>query len=449
MHNAVNVKHVTTGYDPRPLQLYLHQRVTRFAVILCHRRFGKTVWALNEKIDRGMRNMRKNPQYAYIAPTYGQAKRVAWDYLKEYTKNIPGVTVNEAELRVDIPRPHMGDRVRFVLLGAENPNAIRGMYLDGAVLDEYADMYPEIWGQVLRPALSDREGWCIFIGTPKGNNHFYDIYRQASTKMKNGDPEWFAAIFKASQTQVLPEKELKAARDTMSEEEYEQEYECSFSAALIGAYYAKEMAQAARDGRITKVKYDRTVDVHTYWDLGISDSMTIWFAQYVGREIHVIDYIEDSGRDIPYYCKLIKEKPYVYGGHNLPHDGAARELGTGKTRQEQISSLLGRHVFVHPKQKIQDGINEVRTILNRCWFDEEKCGDGLDALRAYQKKWDSKNAVFMDTPLHNWASHGADGFRNMAMAIRAPRSEQQRQLPTRANNKHDVFNRRGMNVGRR
>lgn len=450
MHNAMAIKHVTTGYDPRPLQLYLHQAVRRFSVILCHRRFGKTVFALNEMIDRGMRNERKNPQYAYIAPTYGQAKRVAWDYLKEYTKNIPGATINESELRVDIPRLGRGDRVRFMLLGAENPNSIRGMYLDGCLLDEYADMFPEIWTQVIRPALSDREGWAIFIGTPKGNNHFYDIFKIAKKLMNDGDPDWFAAVYKASETGILPQKELDAAKATMSPEEYEQEYECSFTAALTGAYYAKEMAAAAREGRICSVPYDKAIGVSTFWDLGISDYMSIWFGQFVGREVHLIDYIEDTGKDIPHYCKILKEKPYIYDMHNLPHDGGARELGTGKTREEQIRILLGNRTIVHPKQGLQDGINASRTLISRCWFDAKKCEYGIEALTSYQKKWDSKNAVFLNTPLHNWASHGSDGFRNLAMSLREPRSQgavnAQRQ---QANNKYDIFNRKRGPDGRR
>ena len=175
------VKTVSTGYNPRPLQLEIHKKMKRFNVLVLHRRFGKTVLSINEMLDRGLRNPRKNPQYVYLAGTYGQAKRVAWEYVKEFTKKLPGAKANEAELRVDIPRPHLEDKVRLLLLGAENPDSLRGIYIDGCVLDEFGGCDPSVWGEVIRPALADREGWAIFIGTPKGQNHFYNLYNKART----------------------------------------------------------------------------------------------------------------------------------------------------------------------------------------------------------------------------------------------------------------------------
>lgn len=447
MNNVV--KHIQTGYDPRPLQLYLHGALRRFNVIICHRRFGKTVFSINEMIDRGMRNQRKNPQYAYVAPTYGQAKRIAWDYLKEYTKNIPGVIVNESELRVDIPRPGMGDRVRFVLLGAENPNTIRGMYLDGVLLDEYAEMDPTIWTQVILPALSDRKGWAIFIGTPKGKNHLWDVYRDARAFMDQGSQDWFTTIYKASETGVISPEELELAREAMSAEEFEQEFECSFNAALVGAYYKEEMAQAEREGRVTNVPYDKHVPVCTYWDLGKSDSTSIWFVQYVGKEYHIIDYLEDNGKEIAFYCSEILKRPYLYAEHVLPHDAAAKILGMENTRQEQIENLLGRrNVRVLKRASVEDGIAAVRRILNMCWFDKTKCAQGVEALKSYEKKWDAKNKVYMSTPLHNWASHPADSFRQFAMGIQEPQTNEYRNSrPTRTKSSYSVFNRTGAKRG--
>jgi phage terminase large subunit len=427
---------VSTGYTPRPFQEELHAKLKRFNVLVCHRRFGKTVFAINEKIDRGLRNPLKNPQYAYFAPYYGQAKRVAWDYLKEYTKNIRGVTTNEADLRVDIPRPHLGDRLRFMLLGADNPGAIRGIYLDGATLDEYAEMDPLIWSQVIRPALSDRIGWASFIGTPKGQNHFYDIYKKALT-----NPEWFAALFKASQTGVLPESELRAARETMTPEEYEQEFECSFQAALMGAYYGKEMEKAEREKRIGFVPYDPAVPVETWWDLGIDDSTAIWFIQQVGREYHAIDYIEESGQALTFFAKAIQARSYVYSGHNLPHDAAARELSTGKTRQESLKPLLGNvRTIVHPRHEVEDGIHASRMVLSKCWFDAVKCERGINALKSYERKYDAKNKIYQARPFHNWASHGADAFRLFSMGHR-DKSEvvNSRTLPRQADTAYDVL----------
>lgn len=362
-------------------------------------------------IDQAFRNNKKAPQYAYIAPTYGQAKRIAWDLLKDYLKHIPGVVINESDLRIDIPRPFNGDKIRFMLLGAENPGSIRGIYLDGVVFDEYAEMMPEVWSSVVRPALSDRAGWATFIGTPKGNNHFYEIYTQAQ-----GKADWYTAVFKASQTKILPESELDAARETMSEEEYAQEYECSFTAALVGSYFGKEMERAQNEGRISHVGYDPALPVFTYWDLGVDDTTCIWFGQFVkGREIRWIDYVEESGLGIPDYAKILKEKPYVYEEHTLPHDGAVRELGTGKSRQEVLQSLCkGVPVRIAKKQSLADGIQAVRLMLAKSWFDSTKCKRGVDALKNYEREWDAKNKIFKSTPKHNWASHGSDAMRTCA-----------------------------------
>jgi len=436
------VKTIDTGYEPRPFQRSLHRSLKRFNVLVCHRRFGKTVFTINECLDKALRNELKNPQYAYIAPTYGQAKRVAWDYFKEYTRNIPGVTVNEAELRIDIPRPDRRDRVRFMLLGAENPNTLRGLYLDGVILDEFAEMDPTAWSQVVRPALSDRLGWAIFIGTPKGQNHFFDIFEKS-----HGAEDWFRAIYPVSETMIVPASELRAARLTMSPEEYDQEYECSFTAAMVGAYYAKTLEELDRKSRITKVEWEKHIPVCTYWDLGISDKTCIWFGQVVGREIHWIDYLEDAGKGLDFYAKEIKDRPYVYGFHFLPHDGAARELGTGKTRQELLEDLLGRrNVEICPLHRPEDGINAVRMVLDRSYFDREKCNVGLKALKNYQRKWDSKNGMFLSKPLHNWASHASDAFRTGAMSINDSHgivesvpSLKQGALPRTCDNEYDIF----------
>lgn len=417
------IKEVSTGYVPRPLQMQLHRMAERFKVVVCHRRFGKTHYALNEMIDRGFRNELLNPQYAYIAPTYGQAKRVAWDLLKNYLKDIPGVIVNEADLRIDVPRPATRDRIRFLLLGAENPDSLRGIYLDGVVLDEYAEQSPVIWSQVVRPALMDRKGWAVFIGTPKGQNQFYDLLQFAQNGKPEAnipkDPEWGWAVFKASETNIIPRDELDAAKALMSPEEYEQEMECSFSAALVGAYYGKEMEKAETAGRITHIDYDTALPVTTYWDLGMDDAMSVWFVQNLaGRELRIIDYEEHSGMGLPAWSKLLQEKGYVYDTHVLPHDGAVRELGTGVSRLETLQKLQrGIKVRVAKKMDVADGINAVRLLLSKCWFNRLKCEKGIKALKNYEKAWDAKNKVFQNRPKHNWASHGADAFRTMATSL--------------------------------
>lgn len=363
--------------------------------------------------------------------------------LKEATKNIPGVNVNEAELRVDIPRPHLKDRVRFMLLGAENPGTIRGIYLDGVILDEFAEMDPIIWSQVLRPALSDRLGWAIFIGTPKGQNGFFDMYQYATY----GDPEkglsksdeWFSVIYKASETGVIPITELDAAKAIMSEEEYQQEYECSFSAALVGAYYGKAMQEAEDQGRITHVPHDPSVVVDTYWDLGVDDTTVIWFRQTVGKELHWIDHLEMSGEGLDYYVKELSKKKYNYGTHYLPHDANVRELGTGTTRVETMRKLGMKNIDVVERQGVEDGINACRMMIPMSWFDVDKCKRGILALKSYERKWDSKNKIYQQKPLHNWASHSADAFRTAATS-RTRKTEQDKfNLPRQAMSSYDIY----------
>lgn len=432
----MQTKVIDLGYSPRPLQAKLHREISRFSVLVCHRRWGKTHFVLMEAIDRGLRCTHRNPQYAYISPTYSQSKRIAWEILKGYANKIPGFEANESELRIDIPRPQFGDRLRIYLLGAENPGSLRGLYLDGAILDEYAEMSPEIWSTVIRPALSDRLGWAIFIGTPKGMNHFYDLYQLAQQTK-----DWYTIVYKASETGIIPRGELEAARAIMSESEYEQEFECSFSASLVGAYYGKEMELAEKEGRITKVPYDKAVPVNTAWDLGIGDSTSIWFTQSVGKEEHIIDYMEDSGRDLSYYVKELQKKNYFYEEHLLPHDAAARDLGTGKTRQE-IFQTLGLRSKIVARQSLEDGIDAVRRVLSKCWFDAIATHRGINCLKNYEKKWDAKNKIFSSSPLHNWASHGADAFRVYALGSRSGGRVRWNDLPRKTESNYEIFGKR-------
>ena len=400
----------STGYRPRPLQADIHRRLKRFNVLVCHRRFGKTVLCVNELIDHAIRARRPRPRFAYIAPLYRQAKQVAWDYLKHYSRAVPGRKASETELRVDFP-----NGARIQLYGADNPDSLRGIYLDGVVLDEYAQMSPHLWGEVIRPALADREGWAIFIGTPKGHNAFWRTYRAASA-----DPGWYAALFRASETDILPRAELDAARRDMTPEEYDQEFECSFEAAIRGAYYGRAMAEAQRAGRIRGVPHDPALPVDTAWDLGVGDPTAIWFAQLAGPEIHLVDYYEAAGEGLDHYARMLQsraaERGYVYGSHYAPHDALARELGTGRTREEQ-ARRLGLRLSIVPRNGLDDGINAVRAILPRCWFDVARTEPGIECLRQYRAAVDGATGNIGDRPLHDQYSHGADAFRYLAMGI--------------------------------
>lgn len=400
-------------YRARAQFLPFHRRSQRFAVLVCHRRAGKTVATINDLQDAALRCQLERPRFAYIAPLRNQAKTVVWDYLKAAMAPLRpiGARHNEAELRVDYPN---GGQVR--LYGADNPDALRGIYLDGVVLDEFADMDPRVWSEIIRPALADRQGWAVFIGTPKGRNEFFKLYQRA---MKEDD--WFSLMLKASETGLISGAELALAKLDLTDDQYAQEFECSFDAAIVGSYYGKLMQQAEADKRITGVAYEPVAPVWTTWDLGIRDATAIWFIQVVGREVRVIDFYEASGVDLGHYVREIQNKPYVYAGHIVPHDAQAKELGTGKTRLEVLESLKLMNITVAPMHRVEDGINAVRVLLPKCWFDAKKCERGVDALKLYHADTDRHNAdpggqlVLKPTPVHDWTSHAADSLRYFAM----------------------------------
>ena len=397
---------IESPYAPRTQFMGLHTRASRWAIAVAHRRAGKTVACVNDLIKAASTCEKNNPRFAYIAPQLNQAKDIAWSYLLEYTECFgPDRKVNASELWVELP--NNGARIR--IYGADNPDRLRGIYLDGAVLDEFGDMDPTVWTQVIRPALSDRKGWAVFIGTPKGKNTFHRLWVDA-------DDDWFSLSLKASETGLLDAKELADARKMMSEDEYAQEYECSFDAAVRGAYYAKELNEAenADPSRLTSIPYDPRLQVHTAWDLGVADSTVIWFIQTHGRETRVIDVLKGEGVGLDWYAKELQNRSYLYGTHYLPHDVEVRELGTGKSRKEVLEGL-GVRVTVCPNIPVADGIQAVRMLLPMCWFDKVKCKEGIEALRMYRRDYDDKRQEFRLHPLHDWTSHYADAFRYFAV----------------------------------
>ena len=399
-------RRIVIPYTPRPLQRVIHTALesSRWGVVVCHRRFGKSVLGVNHLEKAALTCRKPRPRYAYIAPTYRQGKAIVWDYMKHYAAPVPGHTVNESELRIDFPND---GQVR--IFGADNPDALRGLYFDGAVFDEFGLQPPNIFSEVVRPLLSDREGGALFLGTPNGKNQFYDIVQHAQR-----EADWFFAEYKASQTGILSEAELADSRRVMTADEYAQEYECSFEASVKGAVYARELQQLREAGQMTRVPYDPALPVDTDWDLGFADATAIWFTQSLrSREVRVIDYYENSGYGLDHYAKVLKEKPYSYGEHWAPHDIEVRELGSGNSRREAAKSL-GLHFHVAPKvEDLKDGIHAVRMLLPRCWFDDRKCERGLEALKNYRWDYNTRVNDFTALPVHNWASHGADAFRTL------------------------------------
>lgn len=400
---------VQSQYAPRRAFLGLHTRKERWAIAVAHRRAGKTVACVNELIKAAATCDKATPRFAYLAPQLNQAKDIAWSYLLEYTDCFgPDRKVNASELWVELP--NNGARIR--IYGADNPDRLRGIYLDGAVLDEFGDMDPTVWTQVIRPALSDRKGWAVFIGTPKGKNTFHTLWINADE-----DPDWFTLRLAASETGLLDDKELADAQKMMGVDEYAQEYECSFEAAIRGAYYGQEMNAAEQDERITSVPYDPRLPVHTAWDLGVADSTVIWFLQVYGRETRVIDVLKGEGVGLDWYARQLQARPWLWGTHYLPHDVEVRELGTGKSRREVLKGL-GIEVTVCPNIPVADGIQAARMLLPTCWFDKAKCKDGIEALRMYRREYDEKRQEFRISPLHDWTSHYADAFRYFAVGHR-------------------------------
>ena len=399
-------KVIELPYKPRAQQLVLHEALdkNRFVVGVMHRRFGKTVAAINHLVKKAISCQLENPRYCYVAPTYTQAKRIAFDYLVKFTQPL-GATVNISELRVDF----WGRRIS--LHGADNFDSLRGTYYDGVVLDEIADMNPKVWNEVLRASLTDRRGWCLFIGTPKGNNHFKDFRDRAANS-----EDWGLVEFKASETGIIAEDELLAAKREMGEEKYQQEFECSFHASIEGSYYGKQVNELEEKGQVCKIERDDLCKTYVAWDLGMGDSTSIWVAQVAGQEIRLLDYIENHGQGLDWYVRELTNRGWHKAPQLLPHDVQVRELGTGRSRLEVLQDA-GLDCTVVPRLGVDDGIQAVRRLLPRCWFNAQATKQGLDCLRNYRREFDEKRQVFYDKPLHDWSSHGADAFRYLAVGM--------------------------------
>lgn len=409
-------RHIEIAYAPREAFQPYHQADKRFSLTVAHRRAGKTVARINKLIKAAAICKEQDPRFAYLAPYFVQAKDIAWLYLKRYVQPIidnVGGKVNEGELSIQFGH----NQATIRLYGADNADRLRGLYFDGIVCDEAQDIRPSVLTQIILPALADRKGWLDLSGTPKGwANLLGETYKRAK-----GDPDWFVQVLRASETGILDAGELAHLKASMPQNEYEQEMECSFDAAITGAYYAAELEKAERDGRIGRVPVDPMLKVQTYWDLGISDSTSIWFAQVTGREIRLIDYYEASGHGLDHYARVLSEKGYFYGDHWAPHDIQVRELGTGKSRLE-VAAGLGITFRITPNIGLKDGIDALRMTLPRCYIDANKCASGIDALRQYREKQDEKRGISLG-PLHDWTSHAADAARYMAVALleeRAP-----------------------------
>jgi phage terminase large subunit len=414
---------IVVPYAPREQQRAIHKALehARFGVVVCHRRMGKTVSAVNQLIRGALTCQRERPRFGYLAPTYTQGKSTSFDYFKHYSEPVPGRKVNQSELRIDYPN---GGQTR--IYGADNPDSLRGLYFDGVVLDEFGMHPAKTYSEVVSATLVDRGGWALFMGTPNGKNQFYEIARHAQARAAAGDPDWFFIQFKASETGLLDKAYLSQARQVMTSDEYAQEFECSFEAAVKGAIYARELEAARNDKRITTVPIDPALPVDTDWDLGVGDAMAIWFSQSTrSGEVRLVDYHEASGEGFPYYVRMLQAKGYTYGKHWAPHDIQVREMSSGRSRLE-VAAQQGIRFEITPRLhhsesgEVEEGIHALRMLFPRLWFDAERCAAGIEALMGYRRDYNERLGEFKATPVHDWASHGADAARGLAVRHKVP-----------------------------
>lgn len=405
---------IVIPYKPRQWAKEFHNSVKRWIVLVLHRRAGKTTAILNH-LQRDALKV-PNSQYAFVATTYTQVKLIAWDIAKSISIGIPGVQhIATAPFTVIYPN---GSKI--YLLGSDNPDALRGMALWGGGQDESSQQPSNLFTEVISKALADHLGYWIWAGTPKGKNNFHKTY-QAGIK----NPDTYTVIFRTIDDTLRDEagttvENLRQALEDdkhlveigeMTQEEFDQEWYCSFEAAIKGAYYAKQIAQARKDGRIKSVPYDTEIPVYTVWDLGVGKNLAIGFYQSAGKEIHMIDYWQGNEKDgIPEAVNAIQSKNYVYAKHFAPHDIKATEQGTGKTKLE-TAKKLGIEFEVVPGLKVDDGINAGRLMFSRLWVDETKCEYWLDAISQYHQEWDESRGMFVEKPFHDWTSHPADVHR--------------------------------------
>lgn len=416
---------IDTKFRPRVQQKIIHEAVlnNRFNVVVAHRRMGKTVTAINELIHSALKCPHKKPRFAYIAPTYTQAKRIAWDYLLEYTRPLKPL-INSVELSISFLNR------KISLYGADGTgDSLRGIYLDGCIIDEIANINPSMFYDIIRPALTDRKGWCMFIGTPKGNNHFKELRDRAADKEKG----WHLLEFKASETNLIDKEELQLAKNEMGENKYAQEFECSFDSAIEGSYYGNMINDLITKNHIREIPKEAITSKWSAWDLGISDSTTIWIAEVLGGEIRIMDYYENHGESLDHYVEWIKDNGYMDCTHILPHDVRVRELGTGKSRLEVLESA-GMNIDVCRQIGVEDGIQAVRRMLPNCYFNKATTEHGINCLRNYRRIYNEKLDVFQEKPLHDWTSHGADAFRYLAVGLDLTTTKTDWSKPLETNN---------------
>ena len=374
----------------------------KYSVLVIHRRAWKTTISITKLLYEALTN---KWYYWYIAPTYKQSKAIAWDMLKWFTKNIPWIKTNEVELTVKLPN---WSSIR--LFGADSPDSLRWLNLRWVIFDEYSQQPANIYSEIIFPMLNANNWFVVWIWTPKWKNNFYYLYERWLK-----DDKFYISLLWVKDTWLLNEEQLRVARIEMTNEEYEQEYECSFVASIKWAYYKEELRRAREENRIIKWVYDPCLPVYTFWDLWISDYTAILFIQVIWNTIRIFDAILENWKWFEYYKKVLYNKDYMYEKHYFPHDINVRELTTWLSRLEIVRNLFWiNKVAVLPRLPIMDWINAVRKIFHNIYI-EEWLEEFINSITLYRQKYDDKKAMFLNQPEHDWTSHYADALRYMAI----------------------------------
>lgn len=429
------VLQVPFQFSPRPYQLPLFDAFDsgyRRGICIEHRRAGKDKKAINLVAKKMLERV---GFYAYFFPTYKQAKKVLWNGVDrngfKFMDHIPHdirKRTNDTDMLVELTNGSI-----LQLIGTDNIDSFRGANPVGCVFSEFSWQNPLAWDTV-RPILNENDGWALFITTPLGKNHAYRLYNAA----KN-NPKWFTQFLTVDNTKredgraVITKEDIDEERRMgMEEDMIQQEYYCSFDAAMPGAYYAEQMLTARKQGRIGKVPYDPALFVDTWWDLGFDDACSIGFSQTKGKELRIIDYEEHNGESLEFYYALLEAKKlelgFKYRTHYLPHDADAKNLNTGKSDRETLQELGMGGIEVVPIGSVQHGIQEVRSMFPELWIrdsvlnpDSVKPGAMdrmemfIDRISQYHKEYDEARKTFRSKPEHDFNSHAADALRTIAM----------------------------------
>lgn len=411
------------GYTPRPYQLEAWNYFMgggKRAACIWHRRAGKDLFGVNLAFTMGY--MRPG-LYWHVLPTYQQGRKIVWNgkigdgrrFLDFMPKDLV-VGTHDQDMRMEFRTAVPGQTSIWQVVGSDEVDRLVGTNPVGLIMSEYSLQNPEAWN-LLRPILAENGGWVLFQYTPRGRNHGYDMMEVAKKT-----PHWFFSLKTVEDTKAIPLSVIEEERSSgMPEEMVQQEYYCSFEASLVGSYYGQQLKKIKKQGHMMEsgLNWEPRLDVGTAWDLGMDDTNVIIFYQEHGQDIRIIHAYANSGEGLSHYARHLREQEYRYSKHYGPHDLKVRELSTGKSRLE-TARQMGIKFDVVKKLSVEDGIEAVRNILPRCWFNmrDEGVKTLVRALEEYTKEWDPEKKVFRERPLHNWCSHWADAFKTLAIGIR-------------------------------